>query len=151
VALILTNSDSSRRDTECRLLNDPGEKTKITATTYEVVLHSDSDSDSNDPGMDRRDEGPLSDYGMGRNALVLDHKDLRLQTHTADRLTVETTVGTIVEVHRPVHTSVTRKAIIGTPRNCLVAIMDHHKQAGVNKLYPRSLRLRIMNLIPAQR
>jgi hypothetical protein len=93
------------------------------ATIFEVVVHSSS----NGPGMGCRDEGCLSDHGMGRNVLVVDHEDLRLQTRTADRQTVETMVGTIVEVHRPLHTSVTRGTIIGAPRNRLVAIMDHHK------------------------
>jgi hypothetical protein len=125
-----------------RLLNDPDETTTVAITTSEVVAHSDS----NDPGMDRRDEAPLSERGIGRTALVLDHEDI----HTGDHKTVETMVGSYEEMHRPLHTSVSRWAIIGALRKRLYAIMDHHKEEeSVNKIIHHSLRLRIVP-VPTQ-
>lgn len=45
-------------------------------------------------------------------------------------------VGTIAEEHRHLRMSVSRRAIIG-------AIMDHHKEKGVNQIICRSFHLRI--------
>ncbi len=118
-----------------RLLNDPDETTTVAIIRPEVVAHSDS----NDPGMDRRDEIPLSDHGLSSTALVLDQEDLRLQTHTTGHKTVEAMVGSLVEAHR----------LIGAPRKRPAAMLDHHKEEGVNKTICHSLRLRIV-AIPTQ-
>jgi hypothetical protein len=126
-------------------LNNPDETITEATTTFEAVAHIDS----NDPGIDRRDEVPLSGPGLSRTALVLDQKDLRLQTRTTDHKTVETMVGSIGEEHRPLHTSVSHRVIIGAPRKRPAAIMVHHKQEGVNKTICHSLRLRIVP-IPRQ-
>ncbi len=128
-----------------RLLNDPDETTTVAITRPEVVAHSDS----NDPGMDRRDEAPLSDRGIGRTALVLGHEGLCPQIHTTDHKTVETMVASYEVMYRALHTSVSRRAIIGALRKRLAAIMDHHKGGSVDTIIYRSLRLRIVP-VPTQ-
>jgi hypothetical protein len=129
-----------------RLLNDPDETITAAITTFEAV----APSDSNDPGMNRRGEPLLSERGIGRIALVLDHEDLCLQVRTTDRKTVKTMVGSDDEMHRPLHTNASRRAIIGAHRKRLAAIMDSHKEEeSVNKISYRSLRLRIV-LVPTQ-
>jgi hypothetical protein len=124
-----------------RLLNDHDETTTVAIRTFEAV----APSDRIDPGTNRCGEPLLSERGIGRTTLVLDHEDLCLQIRTTDRKIAETMVGSDEEMHRPLHTNASRRAIIGAHRKRLAAIMDSHKEEeSVNKIIYRSWRLRIV-------